>query len=505
MLPMNIAPDITALIGNTPLVRINALNKEGKAEVVAKLESANPLSSVKDRVGYAMIVDAEKKGLLKAGAVIIEPTSGNTGIGLAFVAAVRGYKLILTMPETMSLERRKLLRILGAEVVLTPAFDGMEGAIAEARRLAASIPGAFIPDQFKNPANPEMHRRTTAQEILLDTEGQVDVLVAGVGTGGTLTGVGSALRERIPGLKIVAVEPFKSPVLSGGLVAPHRLQGIGAGFVPDILDMELIDEIVPVREEEAGETARRLASEEGILVGISSGAALWAALQVAKRPEHAGQRVLVILPDSGERYLSTWLFEDLDREGITQAETSSEAARGIEAGRPAAVELSLKYFRNGLFCSEAILKAFNEVYGLGLPEQALRIATGFGAGLGESGCSCGAVTGCVMVLSLVAGRLRALESEQLAFQAAKRLHDEFRAKHKALCCRALTKSFAWGSAEHKLNCEGLVVDAAEIADRILTTKLAAYLPAKGEGRRALPKRISIAAWIGKRVAKTESE
>jgi cysteine synthase len=495
---VNIATDITKLIGNTPLVRINTLNKEGKAEVVAKLESANPLSSVKDRVGYAMIDAAEKEGKLKPGAVIIEPTSGNTGIALAFVAAVRGYRIVLTMPETMSVERRKLLRILGARIVLTPAFDGMDGAIAEALRLASVTPGSFVPQQFKNPANPEIHRRTTAREILRDTDGQVDVLVAGVGTGGTITGVGSVLRECNPNLKIVAVEPFKSPVLSGGQVAPHRLQGIGAGFVPEVLDMGLVDEIIPVREEEAGETARALAREEGILVGISSGAALWAALEIAKRPEHEGQRVLVILPDSGERYLSTWLFEDIESEGVSQAETASEAASGVEEKRPVAVELSIKYFRNGLYCSEALLKAFNEVYELGLPESALRIATGFGAGLGESGCSCGAVTGAVMALSLVAGRLRSLESEQLAFQATRRLHDEFRAKHKAICCRVLTKSVAWGSAEHKYLCERYVIDAAAIADDLLRTKLADYLPSKGKGRKALAKRRFILSGKGVR-------
>jgi cysteine synthase len=485
---MKIAKDITELIGNTPLVRINKLNVAGKAEVVAKLESANPLSSVKDRVGYAMIVEAEKAGRLGPGSVIIEPTSGNTGIGLAFVAAVKGYKLILTMPETMSVERRKLLRILGAQVVLTPAFDGMDGAVKEALRLASTITGAFVPQQFENPANPEMHRRTTAQEILRDTEGKVDVLVAGVGTGGTLTGVGSALRERNPGLKIVAVEPFKSPVLSGGLVAPHRLQGIGAGFIPAILERDLIDEIVAVREEDAAKAARDLARLEGILVGISSGAALWAALEIAKRPEHAGQRILVILPDSGERYLSTWLFDDLETEGAAEIASASETALGAEAGRPKAVELSIKYFRNGLYCSEAILRAFNETYALGLPDGALRIATGFGAGLGESGCTCGAVTGAVMAISLVAGRLKAMESEQLAFQAAKRLHDEFRAGHKALCCRALTKSVAWGSAEHKYLCEKYVIDAAEIADRILRTNLADYLPSRGSERKAVPRR-----------------
>jgi cysteine synthase A len=480
---MKIADNITELIGNTPLVRINKLHN-GEAEIVAKLEYFNPLSSVKDRVGYAMIDEAERSGVLKPGGVLIEPTSGNTGIGLAFVAAVKGYRLILTMPETMSIERRKLLRILGAEVVLTEAYDGMEGAVRKAKQLQAEIPGSYIPQQFENYANPDIHRKTTAEEIWRDTDGKVDVLVAGVGTGGTLTGIGKVLKERNPNLKIIAVEPFKSAVLSGGIAAPHRLQGIGAGFIPKILDQSLIDEIIKVQDEEASEAARNLARQEGILIGISSGAALWAALQIAKRPEHRGQRILTIFPDSGERYLSTWLFEDFAAEELLPE--SHEKASQSTNGYPPAVELSLKYFRNGLYCSEAIVKAFNKVYRLGLPESVHKVATGFGLGIGEAGCACGAVTGSITILSSVSGRTKAYESERIAHLAVKQLHDHFKAKHKAICCRVLTRSVGWGSAEHKILCEQYVIDAAVITDRILKTHLQEFLP-QGGGK-TIPKK-----------------
>lgn len=304
-----IADNITQLIGRTPLVRLNSFSEDG-AEVVAKVESFNPLGSAKDRVGFAMIEDAEKKGLLKKGATVIEPTSGNTGVGLAFTCAVKGYKLILTMPESMSAERRALLAALGAELVLTPASEGMSGAIRRADELAAETEGSFIPGQFVNPANPEIHERTTGPEIIADTDGKVDIFVSAVGTGGTLTGVGRALKKHNTDIKIVAVEPYDSPVLSGGKAGPHKLQGIGAGFVPDILDTALIDEIITVKTEEAYEAARKSASKEGVLVGISSGAALHAASLLARRPENKGKRIVVLLPDTGERYLSTDLFKD---------------------------------------------------------------------------------------------------------------------------------------------------------------------------------------------------
>lgn len=302
--------DITKTVGNTPLVRINRLTKGLNATVIAKLESFNPLSSVKDRIGVAMIEAAEKAGKLKKGTIIIEPTSGNTGIALAFVAAAKGYKLVLTMPETMSVERRQLLKILGAELVLTEGPKGMKGAIEKADELAKNTPNSFVPQQFNNSANPEIHRRTTAEEILKDTDGKVDVFISGVGTGGTITGVGEVLKKKNPQVKIIAVEPKDSPVLSGGNPGPHKIQGIGAGFVPQILNKNVIDEIIQVTTEDSGATSRRLAKEEGVLVGISSGAAMWAALEVAKRPESAGKTIVVLLPDTGERYLSTWLFQD---------------------------------------------------------------------------------------------------------------------------------------------------------------------------------------------------
>ncbi|MDA8125404.1 MAG: cysteine synthase A [Deltaproteobacteria bacterium] len=307
---MKIYEDITKTVGHTPLVRLNRMAAGSPATVVVKVESFNPLSSVKDRIGVAMIEAAEKQGLLKPGSVIIEPTSGNTGIALAFTAAAKGYRLILTMPDTMSMERRQLLAIFGAEVVLTPGAEGMTGAIRKAEELAAATPGAIIPQQFQNPANPEIHRKTTAEEIWADTDGKADILVAGVGTGGTLTGVAEVLKAKKPGFKAIAVEPEGSPVLAGGKPGPHKIQGIGAGFIPGVLNRGIIDEIIPVANENAGATARRLAKEEGILAGISGGAALWAALEVAKRTENRGKLIVVVLPDTGERYLSTWLFQE---------------------------------------------------------------------------------------------------------------------------------------------------------------------------------------------------
>jgi len=301
--------DITQTIGRTPLVKINRLNGH-EATVLAKLESFNPCSSVKDRIGLAMIEAAERDGCLKPGGTIIEPTSGNTGIALAFVCAAKGYRLILTMPETMSVERRHLLRILGAEVVLTEGAKGMKGAIAKAEELLQQHPTALIPQQFSNPANPEIHRKTTAEEVWDDTDGKVDVFVSGVGTGGTVTGVGEILKNRRPDIKVIAVEPTDSPVLSGGQPGPHKIQGIGAGFVPQILNMAVVDEVLKVSHEDAGIIARRMAKEEGILAGISGGAAMWSALQVAARPESRGKTIVVVIPDTGERYLSTWLFQE---------------------------------------------------------------------------------------------------------------------------------------------------------------------------------------------------
>jgi cysteine synthase A len=305
----NIFADITKTVGKTPLVRLNRIQKGLNAEILVKIESFNPLSSVKDRIGVAMIEAAEAAGLISKDTVIIEPTSGNTGIALAFVCAAKGYRLILTMPDTMSMERRHLLSILGAELVLTEGAKGMKGAIEKAEELVASNKNSFIPQQFKNPANPEIHRRTTAEEIWNDTDGKVDYVIAGIGTGGTITGIGEVLKKRKPSVKMIAVEPTDSPVLSGGKPGPHKIQGIGAGFVPDVLNRNVIDEIIQVAHENAGDMARRIAKEEGILVGISSGAALWAALEVAKRKEAEGKVIVAILPDSGERYLSTWLFQ----------------------------------------------------------------------------------------------------------------------------------------------------------------------------------------------------
>ncbi len=303
--------DITRTIGNTPLVQLNRITRGIGATVLAKIESFNPLSSVKDRIGLAMIEDAERKGILDKDSVIIEPTSGNTGIALAFVAAAKGYHLILAMPETMSVERRQLLKIFGAEVVLTEGARGMKGAVEKAQELAKNTPNSVILQQFNNPSNPEIHRRTTAEEIWNDTDGKVDILVAGVGTGGTITGVAEVIKQRKKTFKAIAVEPETSPVLSGGKPGPHKIQGIGAGFVPEVLNKEVIDEIIRVKDEDAGLAARQLAKLEGILAGISSGAALWAALEVGRRPESAGKLIVVVLPDTGERYLSTWLFANL--------------------------------------------------------------------------------------------------------------------------------------------------------------------------------------------------
>ena len=306
-----IAKNLTDLIGNTPLLELSNFNKKNElsAQIIAKLESFNPASSVKDRIGFAMIEAAEKAGLLNKDSVIIEPTSGNTGIALSFVAAAKGYRLIIALPETFSVERRNLMRALGAELILTPGSEGMRGAIRRATELAESTPNSFMPQQFKNAANPEIHRSTTAEEIWRDTDGEVDIFIAGIGTGGTITGVGEVLKARNPKIQVIAVEPTDSPVLSGGNPGPHKIQGIGAGFVPDVLNTTIYDEVLQVPNDKAFETSRALARTEGLLVGISSGAAAYAALQVAHRPENAGKKIVVLLPDSGERYLSTALYQ----------------------------------------------------------------------------------------------------------------------------------------------------------------------------------------------------
>ncbi len=307
---MRIADDITKTIGNTPLVRLNRIMDGAPATVVAKVESFNPCGSVKDRIGVSMIEAAEREGKIGRDTILLEPTSGNTGIGLAFAAAAKGYRLVLTMPETMSVERRRILAALGAELVLTPGGEGMKGAIARAEALAAADPRYLVLQQFDNPANPEIHRRTTAEEIWRDTDGAIDILVAGTGTGGTITGVGEVLKARKPSVRIVAAEPADSPVLSGGKAGPHKIQGWGAGFVPKVLNREILDEVVTVSNEDSGIMARRLSREEGILSGISCGGAVWAARAVARRPENAGKLIVVVLPDTGERYLSTWLYEE---------------------------------------------------------------------------------------------------------------------------------------------------------------------------------------------------
>ena len=307
----HIADNVTELIGHTPLVQLNRLTRDVKADVLVKLETQNPLSSVKDRIGLAMIEAAERDGLINEDTVIVEPTSGNTGIALAFVCAAKGYRLTLTMPDTMSIERRKLLRVFGAELILTPGAEGMAGAIRKAEELASNNDNYIMLQQFSNPANPDIHRQTTAEEIWNDTDGKVDIFIAGVGTGGTITGVAEVLKNRKTSFKVIAVEPIDSPVHSGGQPGAHKLQGLGAGFIPDVLNMDVIDEIIQVKHEDAGTISRRAAVEEGLLLGISSGANIWAALEVAKRSENEGKLIVTIAPSSGERYLSTWLFEDI--------------------------------------------------------------------------------------------------------------------------------------------------------------------------------------------------
>lgn len=476
---MHIANSIAELTGHTPLVRLSKKTNPYDADVLLKLEFYNPMSSVKDRVGLAMIEDAEKKGILKPGATIIEPTSGNTGIGLAYVCAIKGYKLILTMPETMSIERRKILSALGAKIVLTEGHLNMTGPIDKAKELHKQIPNSWIPDQFNNPANVEIHKKTTGPEILQDTDGNVDIFVAGVGTGGTLTGVGEALKAYDPDIQVVAVEPFKSAVLSGKPAYPHRIQGIGAGFIPSILNMDIIDEILTVIDEDASKYAHLMAEQEGILLGISGASNVWAALELAKRPENKGKTIVTVIPDSGERYLSTWLYEEFAVNEQSDDSLNKDILHTLDKDLPFSVALSLRYFQNGLYCSEACLRGFNEAYHLGFTEDQYKIATAFGSGLGESGCACGAVTGCAMVLSLIAGRNHNYESERLSFTVVNELHDRFKADHKYMCCRLLTKDFEWNSAEHKLNCEKLVRDASLITEDIIQNQLKEYLPENG--------------------------
>ena len=468
---MGIVRELTELVGNTPIIDITGF-QNSSANIFAKLEMSNPLSSVKDRVALAMVESAEREGLIHPGDTLIEPTSGNTGISLAFIAASRGYKLILTMPETMSIERRKLLRALGAKVVLTDPDAAMGGALRKAVELADDIPGSFIPQQFSNPANPDVHKRTTAEEIWKDLDGKIDIFVSGVGTGGTLTGVGEILKKRNPNVKIIAVEPFQSSVLSGKGAALHRIQGIGAGFVPDVMNMEIVDEIIRVRDDDAGDAAREIAKKKGILAGISSGAALWAALRLAERPENKGGNIVTVSPDSGERYLSTWLYEDFN--GNAEVRTSGPAP--VEKSNPA--RTAQYYFNNGLSCSESVLKSFNEAYDLGLPKHCYKIASAsaFGSGMGESGCACGAVTACTMVFGLIAGRKEAYESNRLAYLAANELQLRFKDRHRAVCCRVLTRGVEWKSAEHNLLCDRYVHDAAEMAGEIIETQLKELLP-----------------------------
>lgn len=477
---MNIANNITELIGNTPMVRLGKRTNPYNAEILVKLEFFNPMASVKDRVGFAMIEDAEKRGLIKPGATIIEPTSGNTGIGLAFACAVKGYHLILTMPETMSIERRKILSALGAEIVLTEAYSSMVGSVAKAKELNKQIPGSYIPDQFSNPANSEIHRKTTAREILRDTDGKVDIFVAGVGTGGTLTGVGEILKEHNKDIQVYAVEPFKSAVLSGHPAYPHRIQGIGAGFIPDVLNQEVVDGILTVIDEDASKYAHMMAQNEGILTGISGAANVWAAIELAKQPENEGKTIVTVLPDSGERYLSTWLYEDFAKNAEKNTDTlNEEILSTLDENLPKSVALSMRYFQNGLYCSEAILRGFNEAYDLGFPPEQYKISTPFGSGLGESGCSCGAVTGAAMVLGLIAGRTHNYESERLSFTVVNELHNRFKQLHRSMCCRVLTKDVEWNSAEHKFRCEELVLHASEIAEDIIQKELKEYLPENG--------------------------
>ena len=477
---MNIANNITELIGNTPMVRLGKRTNPYNAEILVKLEFFNPMASVKDRVGFAMIEDAEKRGLIKPGATIIEPTSGNTGIGLAFACAVKGYHLILTMPETMSIERRKILSALGAEIVLTEAYSSMVGSVEKAKELNRQIPGSYIPDQFSNPANSEIHRKTTAKEILRDTDGKVDIFVAGVGTGGTLTGVGEILKEHNKDIQVYAVEPFKSAVLSGHPAYPHRIQGIGAGFIPDVLNQEVVDGILTVIDEDASKYAHMMAQNEGILTGISGAANVWAAIELAKQPENEGKTIVTVLPDSGERYLSTWLYEDFAKNAEKNTDTlNEEILSTLDENLPKSVALSMRYFQNGLYCSEAILRGFNEAYDLGFPPEQYKISTPFGSGLGESGCSCGAVTGAAMVLGLIAGRTHNYESERLSFTVVNELHNRFKQLHRSMCCRVLTKDVEWNSAEHKFRCEELVLHASEIAEDIIQKELKEYLPENG--------------------------